>query len=247
MRIAIIRLKDLLQNYQLIPRVDHTSVENLRKNSLFRHNALSHFLKDRTSAVAFFSNLCQLQDYIIALEFRTDRKCGKVDSLNHQVLSECPVFYLCTSGAKIFNLVKREQTYLTVPFAGMGITKVVGPEARGFMVGVPVAVALGAGFVPARKPGKLPRKTVSESYELEYGTDSIEIHADAITSKDTVLILDDLVATGGTVEATGKLVRDMGAKLVGYGCILELAFLNPRKKLTPSNEDVELFSLVTVD
>ena len=122
MRIAIIRLKDLLQNYQFIPRVDHTSVENLRKNSLFRHNALSHFLKDRTSAVAFFSNLCQLQDYIIALEFRADRKCGKVDSLNHQVLSECPVFYLCTSGAKIFNLVKREQTYLTVPFAGMGIT-----------------------------------------------------------------------------------------------------------------------------
>lgn len=88
---------------------------------------------------------------------------------------------------------------------------------------------------------------MSESYELEYGTDSIEIHADAITSKDTVLILDDLVATGGTVEATGKLVRDMGAKLVGYGCILELAFLNPREKLTPSNEDVELFSLVTVD
>lgn len=132
-------------------------------------------------------------------------------------------------------------------FAGMGITKVVGPEARGFMVGVPVAVALGAGFVPARKPGKLPRETVSQSYELEYGTDSIEIHADAISSKDTVLILDDLVATGGTVEATGKLVRDMGAKLVGYGCILELAFLNPREKLTPSNDDVELFSLVTVD
>ncbi len=108
--------------------------------------------------------------------------------------------------------------------------------------------ALGAGFVPARKPGKLPRKTVSESYELEYGTDSIEsVHADAISSKDTVLILDDLVATGGTVEATGKLVRDMGAKLVGYGCILELAFLNPREKLTSPNEDVELFSLVTVD
>lgn len=72
------------------------------------------------------------------------------------------------------------------------------------MVGVPVAVALGAGFVPARKPGKLPRETVSQSYELEYGTDSIEIHADAISSKDTVLILDDLVATGGTVEATGN-------------------------------------------
>ena len=110
-----------------------------------------------------------------------------------------------------------------------------------------MADALGAGFVPARKPGKLPRETVSQSYELEYGTDSIEIHADAISSKDTVLILDDLVATGGTVEATGKLVRDMGAKLVGYGCILELAFLNPREKLTPSDDDVELFSLVTVD
>ena len=96
-------------------------------------------------------------------------------------------------------------------------------------------------------PGMLPRETVSQSYELEYGTDSIEIHADAISSKDNVLILDDLVATGGTVEATGKLVRDMGAKLIGYGCILELAFLNPREKLTPSDDDVELFSLVTVD
>jgi adenine phosphoribosyltransferase len=88
---------------------------------------------------------------------------------------------------------------------------------------------------------------MSESYELEYGTDSIEIHADAISSKDTVLILDDLVATGGTVEATGKLVRGMGAKLVGYGCILELAFLNPRERLTSFDDDVELFSLVTVD
>lgn len=122
------------------------------------------------------------------------------------------------------------------------------PEALKAMVDALAEHFAGMGItVPACKPGKLPRKTVSESYELEYGTDSIEIHADAISSKDTVLILDDLVATGGTVEATGKLVRDMGAKLVGYGCILELAFLNPRKRLTPSNEDVELFSLVTVD
>ena len=132
-------------------------------------------------------------------------------------------------------------------FADAKATKIVAAEARGFIFGAAVALQLGVGFVPVRKPGKLPRKTVSESYELEYGTDSIEIHADAITSKDTVLILDDLVATGGTVEATGKLVRDMGAKLVGYGCILELAFLNPREKLTPSDDDVELFSLVTVD
>ena len=126
-----------------------------------------------------------------------------------------------------------------------GITKVIGPEARGFMVGTPVAAALGAGFVPARKPGKLPRETMSVSYELEYGTDTLEIHKDAICSKDTVLILDDLIATGGTAEATGKLVRDMGAKLVGYGCILELTFLNPRERLESS--DTEFFSLVEVN
>ena len=130
---------------------------------------------------------------------------------------------------------------------GKQVDLVVGPEARGFVVGSALAYALNAGLVLARKPGKLPCESLRYEYALEYGTDSIEIHADAISSKDTVLILDDLVATGGTVEATGKLVRDMGAKLVGYGCILELAFLNPRKKLTPSNEDVELFSLVTVD
>lgn len=130
-------------------------------------------------------------------------------------------------------------------FAGRGITKVIGPEARGFMVGAPVAVALGAGFVPARKPGKLPRKTLSATYELEYGTDSLEIHEDAICSKDTVLILDDLIATGGTVEATAKLVEDLGANLVGYGCILELTFLHPRERLT-AHRDVELFSLVEV-
>ena len=129
-------------------------------------------------------------------------------------------------------------------FAGRGITKVVGPEARGFMIGAPVAMALGAGFVPARKPGKLPRETVSATYELEYGTDELHIHKDAISSKDTVLIVDDLIATGGTVEATGKLVRDMGAKLEGYACILELAFLDPRERL--ASDDAEFFSLVEV-
>ena len=129
---------------------------------------------------------------------------------------------------------------------GKQVDLVVGPEARGFVVGSALAYALNAGLVLARKPGKLPCESLRYEYALEYGTDSIEIHADAISSKDTVLILDDLVATGGTVEATGKLVRDMGAKLIGYGCILELAFLNPREKLTPSDDDVELFSLVTV-
>lgn len=130
-------------------------------------------------------------------------------------------------------------------FSHRGVTKVVGPEARGFMVGVPVALELGAGFIPARKPGKLPRKTLSVSYELEYGTDTLEIHADAINPGDKVLIVDDLVATGGTAAATGKLVQEMGAELVGYAFILELDFLNPRKALAQTgNQDV--YSLVHV-
>lgn len=130
-------------------------------------------------------------------------------------------------------------------FRDKGVTKVIGPEARGFMVGVPVALELGAGFIPARKPGKLPRKTISISYELEYGTDTLEIHEDALTPEDRVLIIDDLVATGGTVAATGKLVQNMGAELIGYGCILELEFLNPRATLSATG-DHELFSLVKV-
>lgn len=126
-----------------------------------------------------------------------------------------------------------------------GITKVVGPEARGFMIGTPVALELGAGFIPARKPGKLPRETVSASYELEYGTDTLEIHTDAIQPGDKVLVIDDLIATGGTAAATGKLVQEMGAELVGYAAILELTFLNPQKQLSLSG-DQPLFSLVKV-
>lgn len=130
-------------------------------------------------------------------------------------------------------------------FRDAGITKVVGPEARGFIVGVPVAMELNAGFIPARKPGKLPRETYSVSYELEYGTDSLEIHKDAIKPGDKVLIVDDLIATGGTASATGKLVQQIGAELCGYACILELEFLNPRAALTQSG-DHEVFSLIKV-
>lgn len=128
-------------------------------------------------------------------------------------------------------------------FRGEGITKVVGPEARGFMVGVPVAIALGAGFVPARKPGKLPRATISESYELEYGTDTIEVHEDALKPDDKVLLVDDLIATGGTIAAAAKLVEKTGATVAGFGCILELAFLNPRAELAKLG-DHDVFSLV---
>lgn len=130
-------------------------------------------------------------------------------------------------------------------FRDAGITKVVGPEARGFMMGVPVALALDAGFVPARKPGKLPRAVYSMSYDLEYGTDSIEIHQDAIEPGDVVLIVDDLIATGGTAEAVAKLVKQMGAQLAGYAFILELCVFNSREKLCADGSD--MFSLVQVD
>lgn len=130
-------------------------------------------------------------------------------------------------------------------FRAAGVTKVVGPEARGFMMGTPVAYELGAGFIPARKPGKLPRETVSVSYDLEYGSNVLEMHADAIQPGDKVLIVDDLIATGGTAAAAGKLIEEMGGELVGYGVLLELAFLNPREALARTGEQ-ELFSLVKV-
>ncbi len=130
-------------------------------------------------------------------------------------------------------------------FCDAGVTKVIGAEARGFMVGAPVAYRLGAGFVPARKPGKLPRETRSASYELEYGSDELQMHADAITSDDVVLIVDDLVATGGTAAAQVELVESFGAKLAGMGFLMELEFLNPREALEKVT-DAELFSLVKV-
>ena len=108
-------------------------------------------------------------------------------------------------------------------FKDAGVTKVVGAEARGFMIGAPVAYRLHAGFVPARKPGKLPRETVSQSYELEYGTDSLEIHVGAIKPGQKVVVVDDLLATGGTCLATAKLVEEMGGEVVGARFAIELA------------------------
>lgn len=130
-------------------------------------------------------------------------------------------------------------------FKDAGVTKVVGAEARGFMIGAPVAYRLHAGFVPARKPGKLPREVRSESYDLEYGSDELQIHADAIEPDDVVLIVDDLVATGGTAEAQAKLIKQFGASLAGMGFLMELAFLNPRQAISKVT-DVDVFSLVQV-
>ncbi len=126
-----------------------------------------------------------------------------------------------------------------------GVTKVVGAEARGFIIGAPVAYALGAGFVPARKPGKLPREAYSASYALEYGTDELQMHKDAMTADDKVIIVDDLIATGGTAVAQAQLVEKFGAELIGMACLMELEFLNPRETIA-KDIDCEIFSLVKV-
>lgn len=130
-------------------------------------------------------------------------------------------------------------------FKDQGITKVLGAEARGFLLGAPVAYALHAGFVPARKPGKLPRAVYSMSYDLEYGTNELQIHKDALTPKDRVLIVDDLIATGGTALASARLAKQAGASLVGFVFLLELCFLNPRETIA-KEFDEEMYTLVKV-
>jgi len=116
-------------------------------------------------------------------------------------------------------------------YEGRGIERVIAIEARGFIFGAALAYALGVGFVPVRKPGKLPAETIREEYALEYGTDAIEIHSDAVRAGQQVLVLDDVLATGGTLAATCNLVRKLGAEIVEVATLIELAFLNGRAKL----------------
>lgn len=130
-------------------------------------------------------------------------------------------------------------------YEGQGVTKVIGAEARGFVFGAPVAYRMGAGFVPARKPGKLPRETYAQDYEDEYATNCLEIHTDALTPDDKVIIVDDLIATGGTAVACAQLIERAGAKLVGYGFLMELAFFKPREVLA-QHSDADVFTLVKV-
>jgi adenine phosphoribosyltransferase len=120
---------------------------------------------------------------------------------------------------------------LAVPFEGQGVTKVLGTEARGFILAAPVAHRFGAGFVPVRKAGKLPWEIERQEYELEYGTDLLEIHRDAIAPGERVLIVDDVLATGGTAAATARLVEKLGGDVVGFAFLIELAFLDGRTKL----------------
>ncbi len=111
------------------------------------------------------------------------------------------------------------------------ITKIVVIESRGFLFGAAVALKLGLGLVPVRKKGKLPHKTISATYDLEYGSATIEIHRDAITKRDRVAVVDDLLATGGTAAATAKLIEKLGGKVVEFDFVIELAFLNGRERL----------------
>jgi len=129
---------------------------------------------------------------------------------------------------------------LADPYRRAGITQVVGIESRGFIFGSCVARILGSGFVPIRKPGKLPWTTRRNEYVLEYGTDVIEIHDDALTNDDRVIIIDDVLATGGTAAAAVELVRGFDAQLIGVATVLELTFLDPRKKL----QGVDVHTLV---
>lgn len=116
-------------------------------------------------------------------------------------------------------------------YKGRGIDYVVGVEARGYMLGAPLAYAIGAGFVPVRKPGKLPYSKLTESYALEYGTNSLEIHDDALGKNDNVLVVDDLLATGGTAAATRRLLERLGANVVGFAFLIELPELRGRDAL----------------
>jgi adenine phosphoribosyltransferase len=128
-------------------------------------------------------------------------------------------------------------------FAGVEVDRVLGVEARGFIIAAPVAYRFGAGFVPVRKAGKLPWKIEREEYELEYGSDLLEVHRDAVHPGERVLIVDDVLATGGTAAATARLVEKLGGEVVGFGFVIELLFLGGRAQLgtTPAH------SLVTYD
>lgn len=123
-------------------------------------------------------------------------------------------------------------------YTGMKIDKVAGIEARGFIIGAPLAYMLGVGFVPIRKKGKLPAETIGHDYELEYGTDRIEIHVDAISPGERVLLVDDLIATGGTAEAATKLIEKIGGKIIECAFVIDLPDLGGRKRLEKGGHKV---------
>ncbi len=118
------------------------------------------------------------------------------------------------------------------PYKDSKVELVVGIESRGFIFGLGIALSLGCGFIPVRKPGKLPYKTVSQTYDLEYGTDMVEIHVDALEAGQRVLVVDDVLATGGTMQATCQLLDTLNASIIGLSFLMELSFLHGREKLS---------------
>ena len=150
------------------------------------------------------------------------------------------LFYDVTTLLKDPEGLRQSIDLMVAPYVGAGIDKVVGIESRGFILAPTIAIRLGAGFVPVRKPGKLPAKTLEVAYDLEYGQDRIEVHEDAIEAGERVLIVDDLMATGGTAAAAVELVRRLEGNLVGAAFLVELEFLQGRTKIP----GVEIFSLL---
>ena len=150
------------------------------------------------------------------------------------------LFYDVTTLLKDADGLRQAIDLMVDPYVGAGIDKVVGIESRGFILAPAMAVRLGAGFVLVRKPGKLPAKTIEVAYDLEYGQDRIEVHEDAIEAGERVLIVDDLMATGGTAAACVELVRRLEGNLVGAAFLVELEFLQGRAKVP----GVEIFSLL---
>lgn len=150
------------------------------------------------------------------------------------------IFRDITTAVKDAKALKFMIDFLTEQYQDKKIDYVVGIESRGFIFGAPLAYNLGAGFVVVRKPGKLPAEVISQEYELEYGTDKIEMHADAIEKGKNVLVIDDLLATGGTVDAACKLLKKAGANVVGAGFIIELSDLGGRQKL----DGIEITSMI---
>ena len=140
--------------------------------------------------------------------------------------------------------VKWVNTQVAQHFANRELTKIVGVEARGFILGASLATFLDLGFVPIRKSGKLPRETYRADYELEYGNDSIEIHQDALGESDRVLIVDDVLATGGTACAAIELIQKCGATVIGIAVLLDLAFLGGSSKVALTEPNVEVFAVL---
>lgn len=153
------------------------------------------------------------------------------------------LFYDITTLLKNPEALRASVDQLVGHYQEVRVEVIVGMESRGFIFGMAMAYQMGLGFVPVRKPGKLPAETVSESYDLEYGTNTLEIHVDAIEKGQKVLIVDDLLATGGTAKATCNLVEKLGGEIVGVAFVIELNFLKGREKL----QGYDVISLLQYD